>query len=61
MIEKICKELGLKYNGKWEGEEVYLFTIINPESVAYEATFAVPNLNKALLIAKVNDVETKFG
>lgn len=58
MLEKTCRDLGLKFDGRWEDVGGYQFTIINPKLVCKGTSIVVFDTDKLTLINKMNEVET---
>jgi len=59
MLETLCKELGLQYDGRWTDIGGYQFTIINHKLISNGASFTVFNTDRLALINAINDVESK--
>jgi len=57
MLNKICKELGITFIGKWSDVGGYLFKISNPRLESYDTSFVVFDTDRITLINKMNDVE----
>lgn len=60
MLEKLMKELGLEFCGRWEDMGSYMFKIINPKMVSNGTTFSVFNTDRRSLIDAMNDTEEKW-
>jgi len=60
MLERLCKELGLKYDGRWEDVGGYQFTIINPKLISNGASFTVFTTDRLTLINAMNAIESKW-
>jgi len=60
MLEKITKELGLKFCGRQEDVAGYVFRITNPDLVANGASFTVFDTSRNVLIDAINDAEERW-
>lgn len=60
MLERICKELGLRYDGMWLEAGGYQFTINNPKLMCSGTSVVVFDTNKTTLINKMNEIETMW-
>jgi hypothetical protein len=58
MLERLCKDLGLRFDGRWEAVGGYQFTIINPKLVCKGTSIVVFDTDKLTLINKMNEIET---
>jgi len=59
MLERLCKELGLLYDGRWEDLGGYQFTIINPKLISKGSSFTVFTTDRLTLVNAMNDTESK--
>jgi len=60
MLERLCKELGLKYDGRWENVGGYQFTVLNPEMMCYGTSIVVFDTDKLTLVRAMNTTECKW-
>ena len=60
MLERNCKQLGLKYCGVWKDTGLLIFVIDNPKMVSNGASFAIANAARTDLIDAMNVVETRW-
>jgi hypothetical protein len=60
MLENTCKQLGLKFIGKWEEAGGFMFVINNPKLVSNETSFTVFDTSFETLSDKINDMEEQW-
>jgi len=57
MLERLCKELGLKFNGRWDEAGLYMFTITNPKLLSVGTTFSTHDTDRVSLLNHMNESE----